>query len=366
MIFVRGSLRRRVTLALLRHHMDEDGAFLIVAHIAQHRQKVIEGVTVDRADVIKAKLLEQRAAGYVTARMCHGAGNGAVDSLAEIGRQFLAEIAETHIGAAGGQPRQIGAHRARRRRNRHIVIVEDDDQPRIERAGIVERLKRHARRHRAVADDGDHLAVAAFETCRHRHAETGGNGGGGMAGAEIVIVAFRTAGEAGKPVFLAQRADAVTTAGQDLVRITLVADIEDQSVFRRVEDLVDGNRQFHHAEAGPQMATGFRHGVNHLVAQFPRQFRQVAIVDLLEIGGKIHPVEQWCLWHSGQSFGLFLSSAGRARAAFMVKANGSALHVVHFYRISTFRQRDKLFFVAGNNIEASGSPLLFGLFYAFF
>ncbi|CUX08984.1 conserved hypothetical protein [Agrobacterium genomosp. 5 str. CFBP 6626] len=150
------------------------------------------------------------------------------------------------------------------------------------------------------------------------------------------------------------------------MRITLMADIEDQPVFRRVEHLVDGNRQFHHAKAGTQMATGFRHRVNHLVAQFPCQFRQVAIIDLLEIGGEIYPVEQWCLWHSGQSFGLFLSSAGRARASFMSKADGAALHVVHFYRISTFRQRDKLFFVAGNDIEASGSPLLFGLLYAFF
>jgi hypothetical protein len=346
--------------------MDEDGAFLVVAHIAQHRQQVIEGMTVNRADVVETKLLEQRAAGHVTACVGHGTGNGAVDGLAEIGRQFLAEIAEPHIGAAGGKTRQIGAHRARRRRNRHVVVIEDDDQPCIERTGIVQRFERHARRHRTIADDGDHLAVALIQPSRHRHAEAGGNGGGGMARAEIVIVAFGTTRETGKPAFLAQGANAVAPAGQDFMRITLMADIEDQPVFGRVEDLVNGNRQFHHAEAGTQMATGLRHRVNHLVAQFPCQFRQVTIVDLLEIGGEIHPVEQWGLGHSGQSFGLFSWSAGGTRAAFMVKADGPFLHVVYFYRISTFRQRDKLFFVAGNDIEASGSPLLFGLLYAFF
>lgn len=124
--------------------MDEDRAFLVVAHIAQNRQQVVEGMAVDRADVIETELLEQRATGHVAARMGHGAGNGAVDGLAKIGGQFLAEITETHIGAPGGETGEISAHRAGRRRNRHVVVVEDDDQPRVERACIVERLERHA------------------------------------------------------------------------------------------------------------------------------------------------------------------------------------------------------------------------------
>ncbi|MNF06101.1 hypothetical protein D3C80_2059830 [compost metagenome] len=53
MIFVGCGFRRRITLALLRHHMDENRAFLVVAHIAQYRQKVVEGMTVDRADMIE-------------------------------------------------------------------------------------------------------------------------------------------------------------------------------------------------------------------------------------------------------------------------------------------------------------------------
>ncbi len=89
-------------------------------------------------------------------------------------------------------------------------------------------------------------------------------------------------------------------------------DIKDQPIFGRVEDLVDGNRQFHHAETRAQMPACLRHGIDHLVAQFPGQLRQVAIVDVLEVGWEFHPVKQWCLWHSGQSFGLFSSSAKRA------------------------------------------------------
>lgn len=114
---------------------------------------------VDRADMIKAHLLEHRAAGDIAARMLDGASDRPVDVLAEIGRQLLAEITEAHIGAPRGKAREIGAHCARRRRNRHVVVVEDDDEARIERPGIVQRLIGHAGRHRAVADDGDDATV---------------------------------------------------------------------------------------------------------------------------------------------------------------------------------------------------------------
>ena len=75
----------------------------------------------------------------------------------------------------------------------------------------------------------------------------------GMAGAEIVIVAFGPPGETGKPAFLAQRANALAPAGQDLVGIALVAHVEHQTVLRRVEHPVDGHRQLHHAQIGCQM-----------------------------------------------------------------------------------------------------------------
>ena len=93
MIFVGGGFRRRVALALLGHDMDKHRAVGIVADVPQHRDQVLEIMSVDRADVIEAHLLEQRAAGDVAARMLDRARDGAVGALAEIGRQLLAEIA---------------------------------------------------------------------------------------------------------------------------------------------------------------------------------------------------------------------------------------------------------------------------------
>ena len=170
-ILVGRALGRRVALALLRHDVDQDRAEVGVAHIAQHRQQVVEIVAVDRADVIEAELLEQSAAGDIAARVLDGAGDGAVERLRQMLGQLLADVAELEIGAAGGEAREVGRHGADRRRDRHLVVVEDDDQPLVAGAGIVHRLVGHAGRHRAVADHRDDVVVAAGEVAGDGHAE---------------------------------------------------------------------------------------------------------------------------------------------------------------------------------------------------
>ena len=62
-ILVGGGFRRRVALALLGDHVDEDRPGLGVAHVLQDRQQVVEVVTVDGADIVEAELLEHGAAG---------------------------------------------------------------------------------------------------------------------------------------------------------------------------------------------------------------------------------------------------------------------------------------------------------------
>ena len=139
------------------------------------------------------------------------------------------------------------------------------------RAGIVHRLVGHAGRDRAVADDADDVVVVAGEIARDRHAEAGGNRGRGMRRAEAVVFALRALGEAGEAAACAQGADAVAAAGQDLVRIGLVADVPDQLVIGRVEDVMQRDRQLDDAEAGAEMAAGHRDRVDGLGRAIRRQ-----------------------------------------------------------------------------------------------
>ncbi len=118
-----------------------------------------------------------------------------------------------------------------------------------------------------------------------------------MGSAEGIVFAFGALGEAGEAVFLAERADALTAAGQDLVRIALVSNVEDQAIIRRLEDLVDCDRQLDDAKACPQMTTRFRHGIDHLVAHFARQLRQIAVLDGLQISRELDLVQQRRIGH---------------------------------------------------------------------
>ncbi len=79
---------------------------------------------------------------------------------------------------------------------------------------------------------------------------------------------------------------------RDLVRIGLVADIPDQPVFRRVEDIVQRHRQFDDAKAGAKMAARVRNGIDQLGAQLRGQLRQLAFVKLLQVGRNADLVEK--------------------------------------------------------------------------
>ena len=104
-----------------------------------------------------------------------------------------------------------------------------------------------------------------------------------------------------RPPRLAQRADAVAPAGQDLVRIGLVADVPDQPVARRVEDVVERDRQLDHAEAGAEMAAGDRDRGDRLAAQLVGELPQLGFRQPPQVVRRVDPVEQRGLRRSSKS-----------------------------------------------------------------
>ena len=164
------------------------------------------------------------------------------------------------------------AHGADRRRNRHVIVVEDHDQARLVGPGIVHGLVRHASGHRAVTDDTDDVILPALKVSRLCESQTGRNRSRRMRRAEGVEVALGPLGKAGEPAGLAQRAHLVAAARQDLVGIALVTDVPDELVVRRVEDGVNCNRQFHNAQSRAEVAAGDGDDVDNL---FPHLIRDL-------------------------------------------------------------------------------------------
>src|SRR6266481_6748329 len=120
-----------------------------------------------------------------------------------------------------------------------------------------------------------------------------------MGGAERVIFALGTFGEAREAAALADRADTVAAPGQDFVRIALVADVPNQSVAGRIEDMMQRNRQLDHAEAGAKMPAGLGYRVDEIMSQLVGNFAQPSGFEPSQIFGSADLVEK-------RSFGWFV------------------------------------------------------------
>jgi hypothetical protein len=201
------------------------------------------------------------------------------------GQHAFTDVPGGRVELAGHQARQVAVQGADRRRDRHVVVVQDhQDVEVVLDAGVVQRLEGHAGGHRAVADHGDRLAPLALQLGRVGHAQGRRDRGRRVRGAEGVVFAFVALREARQAEVLAQRGHALATAGQDLVRIGLVPDIPDDAVARGVEHVVQGDRQLDGAEVGRQVAAGPGHRVEQELAQFVGQRGQLGARQLAQVG----------------------------------------------------------------------------------
>ena len=122
-----------------------------------------------------------------------------------------------------------------------------------------------------------------------------------MRGAERIVFALGALGETGKPAALAQGADAVAASGEDFVRIALVADVPDQPVVRRVEDVMQRYRQFDDTKPGAEMSAGLGHRADELNPQFVRDLPQMVRLEPTQIVRRLDLVEQRSLGRLKQS-----------------------------------------------------------------
>ena len=253
---------------------------------------MVDVVPVDRPDIEESQLVEQRAAGNQPA----GIFLHRHRTLFEEGRQELGEllhgVVHGAVGPSGDKAREIPRQSTDRRRDRHVVVVENNDQAGIHGAGVVHGLIGHAGGHGSVADHGNHMVGLASEVAGHGHAEPGRDRGGRVSRAERIVFAFRALGEAGKSAALSQRSDAVAPAGQNLMRIGLVTDVPDQAVLRRIEDVVEGNRQLDHPKPGAEVPAGDRNRIDRLLAQFVGELAQLPTLQAAQVRRRLDKVEQ--------------------------------------------------------------------------
>ena len=97
-----------------------------------------------------------------------------------------------------------------------------------------------------------------------------------MADAKGVVFRLFPLGKAGQAVFHAHGVHARAPAGEDFVRISLVAHVPHQAVVRGVEHIVQRHGQLDAAQVGGKVAAGLADRLHQKLAQLARQLRQLA------------------------------------------------------------------------------------------
>ena len=155
---------------------------------------------------------------------------------------------------------------------------------------VVQRLEREAARERGVADaDRDPLLPARVagrqEVASRRQAGGDADPGPRMAAVEHVVIALGSAREAADAVHLAQAAEGVHPAGQELVGVGLVAGVPHDPIMGRVHDPVQRDGDLHRSERRREMAAGLLDGADHLLAELTGQLVELGIGQGPKLGG---------------------------------------------------------------------------------
>ena len=83
-----------------------------------------------------------------------------------------------------------------------------------------------------------------------------------MAGAKGIMLTFTALGEAGKAAVLTQRRELFPASGDNFMDIGLMTYVKNQLILRRIEYLVQGQRQLYHAQVRRQMAASVRNNAD--------------------------------------------------------------------------------------------------------
>ena len=147
-----------------------------------------------------------------------------------------------------------------------LIVVEDDDEALGLGGDVVEGFVADAVGEGGVAGQDHDVFVAAGHVTGYGHAESGGESGAGVACAEAVVFAFGAEHEAVEALGLADGIEEVLAAGEELVDVALVRDVEDEMVLGGVEDVVHGEGELDNAEIGADVASGFGYAADEALA----------------------------------------------------------------------------------------------------
>ena len=285
-----GSLLR-VGIAFALHRLDVDHHRRVqllcpLQHVAQAGQIV----AVDGAEIRKAHIFKQRTDRpegflqrglYPVIEAVDGTSHGMLAKEAAI--PFFKVI----VGLLAAKIPQMRRHGAYVGIDGHAVIVDDHDDRLAGGTGVVQAFVGHTAGEGAVADQSQDAGVLVLQRSSAGHAQRNGNGVGGVACNECVMLALMGLRKARKPSELTEGGKQLAAARQGFVDVTLMAHVKDQAVLRRIEHAVDGYGQLHRAQVGCQVAAGLADLLHQKGAKLLAKQGKLLFIQLFNVSGRL-------------------------------------------------------------------------------
>ena len=108
-----------------------------------------------------------------------------------------------------------------------------------------------------------------------------------MPGAHDVVRGLRDRAERREAAVLADRAQPIAPAGEDLVRVGLVADVPEDLVARGVQQRVQRHRQLAGAEVGAEVPADLADRVDDVLAHLLRELGELLLGELVQVLGTV-------------------------------------------------------------------------------
>ena len=230
----------------------------------------VDGAVVFQAEFFENHARPQDALGSFFGFARHMQGGFSAEALDEL-FGALVQVVEARVG---DDFIEIAGDGADVLVDRPLVIVEHDDQPPGAVGDIIEGFVSDAAGEGGVSGEGDDVFFPAEAIARDCHTERGGESRAGVTGAVAVVRALAAQHEAIQSSRSADGVELFAASGEELVDVRLVADVEDETIRRRIENVVHGEREFDHAQVRTEVSAGFREDGNQLLANlFGKNFK---------------------------------------------------------------------------------------------
>ena len=132
-----------------------------------------------------------------------------------------------------------------------------------------------AAREGPVADDRHDFEILTANVPRRRHSESRRDRRRRVSRAEGVVFTLAAPQESGDAALLAQRLHLIAAAGEELMRISLVADVPHELIYGRVEHVMKRDGKLDDAKARADVAAGARAAVDQTLTDLRRELAEL-------------------------------------------------------------------------------------------